>query len=643
MDLQAHVDAAAAGGAARFVCKVVGAGPYLNLFVNRALVYYLTVQQVQARAGKFGHGEVHKGKKVIIEHTSSNPNAPLHIGNLRNVMVGAHMAKMMSAVGYDVKQHFYVNDLGAQIGLTALAYSRVYPKLKPSQGVKRDHWIGQMYAVMNTCSELQKVGVDIGRIADAAHESQGAVDEVQEAAVKALEGDEKAQGKVREYVDIFMDLRSRFGELFEVTLDTMRHVPNIQKTSAELNLAYERQEPWAIKIFRKMVTDCLSGVTETLNTYGVRHDSFDFESELGWEGSNDKVLEIIRSSPYYVPETQCNEEGVPQGSYLNMTKFIADQKLPTGKKGYQKEYPNFYVLRPDGSTLYTFRDVVYSFKKASKADMILNVIASEQNLAQEKVALAMYMVGGKQMIGRQTHLTYDIVRLPHGKMSGRRGRYLLADDLYEELKDVIRGVMRAKYDEKGGIDEATFDAVTHEVSSASMKYALLSVGARVQVTFDMKKVTSFEDASAPFILYNSTRVVSLLNKFAERSAAGDARCPPLPPVGECDYSTLDNQAEWELLMDFVLPFYSIIESSACPTFPQLPGLPEFKTHVMCEYLNSFTRRLSSYYRSVRILPGDEPGTGGGDAMHARLQLCKAFKQCIDNGLRLLMIEPLEKM
>ena len=279
---------------------------------------------------------------------------------------------------------------------------------------------------------------------------------------------------------------------------------------------------------RKMVTDCLSGVTETLNTYGVRHDSFDFESELGWEGSNDKVLEIIRSSPYYVPETQCNEEGVPQGSYLNMTKFIADQKLPTGKKGYQKEYPNFYVLRPDGSTLYTFRDVVYSFKKASKADMILNVIASEQNLAQEKVALAMYMVGGKQMIGRQTHLTYDIVRLPHGKMSGRRGRYLLADDLYEELKDVIRGVMRAKYDEKGGIDEATFDAVTHEVSSASMKYALLSVGARVQVTFDMKKVTSFEDASAPFILYNSTRVVSLLNKFAERSAAGDARCPPLP-------------------------------------------------------------------------------------------------------------------
>ena len=73
---------------------------------------------------KFGHTDGMKGKKVVIEHTSSNPNGPLHIGNLRNVMIGAHLANCMKAVGYDVSQAFYVNDLGAQIGLTALAYTR---------------------------------------------------------------------------------------------------------------------------------------------------------------------------------------------------------------------------------------------------------------------------------------------------------------------------------------------------------------------------------------------------------------------------------------------------------------------------------------------------------------------------------------
>jgi len=64
----------------------------------------------------------------------------------------------------------------------------------------------------------------------------------------------------------------------------------------------------------------------------------------------------------------------PQGAYFNFTRFIEDQKLPTGKRGYSKEYPPLYVLRPDGSTLYTFRDVVYSFKKASQCDLVLNII-----------------------------------------------------------------------------------------------------------------------------------------------------------------------------------------------------------------------------------------------------------------------------
>jgi arginyl-tRNA synthetase len=98
-----------------------------------------------------------------------------------------------------------------------------------------------------------------------------------------------------------------------------------------------------------------------------------------------------------------------------------------------QDYPPLYVLRPDGSTLYTYRDVVYSFKKAASADLVLNIICSEQDLAQQKVALAMAMLN-PAMTGRQYHVSYDLVRLPSGRMSGRRGRYLLADDLYDELK-----------------------------------------------------------------------------------------------------------------------------------------------------------------------------------------------------------------
>ena len=181
---------------------MAGTGPYLNLFLNRPLVFRLVMRAVARLGPKFGHTDTAAGKRVIVEHTSSNPNAPLHIGNLRNVMIGAHLARLLSAVGYDVKQAFYVNDLGAQvscspgfahdrskqccmspylacsqIGLTALAYERCYPLLRPS--MKIDQWIGCMYAVMNTCQGLQRVGVDPGELETAYATNEAAVEALQ--------------------------------------------------------------------------------------------------------------------------------------------------------------------------------------------------------------------------------------------------------------------------------------------------------------------------------------------------------------------------------------------------------------------------------------------------------------------------------
>ena len=154
--LQASLASLSATEAAtRLVKSVAAAGPYLNVSLNRPLVYKRVVEAVASRGAEYGVTDLWKGKRVIVEHTSSNPNAPLHIGNLRNVMIGAHAARLIQSVGAEVKQHFYVNDLGAQIGLTAFGYHRVYNKIKPT--MKIDHWIGSMYAIMNTLVELQKV------------------------------------------------------------------------------------------------------------------------------------------------------------------------------------------------------------------------------------------------------------------------------------------------------------------------------------------------------------------------------------------------------------------------------------------------------------------------------------------------------
>ena len=114
---------------------------------------------------------------------------------------------------------------------------------------------------------------------------------------------------------------------------------------------------------------------------------------------------------------------------------------------------------------------------------------------------------------------------------------------------------------------------------------------------------------------------------------------------------LDDAREWSILMEYVLPFASIIKEAAMPKLPTPPALPSYGCHKICEFLNFLVRAMSGYYgpKGVRILPvqsqidaGEFDAKAAG-SMHARVHLCKAFKQVIDNGLRLLMIDPLERM
>lgn len=205
--------------------------------------------------------------------------------------------------------------------------------------------------------------------------------------------------------------------------------------------------------------------------------------------------------------------------------------------------------------------------------------------------------------------------------------------------------MRERNKEKGEVvSEEWFNGITHEVATAAMKYALLSVSSTTLINFDVNKVTSFEEVSAPFILYNRTRLASLEAKFKERKDAG--WISPLPPLEQVDFSFLDDQKEWEIFMLYVLPLPELIQEAACPRFPSPPALPEFGVHKVCDYLYNMVRHISTWYgpSGVRILPSENAeGRGGEKGTHARMHLLSSFKQCLDNALRLVMMEPLERM
>ena len=102
------------------VLSVVAEGPYLNLKLNRPVVGGSVIADILAAGRRWGSGGTGTGRRVLIEHTSINPNASPHVGRGRNAMIGDSLTRLLRFEGYDVEVHYYVNDMGRQIGLLVL-------------------------------------------------------------------------------------------------------------------------------------------------------------------------------------------------------------------------------------------------------------------------------------------------------------------------------------------------------------------------------------------------------------------------------------------------------------------------------------------------------------------------------------------
>jgi arginyl-tRNA synthetase len=118
-------------------------GPYINFFINYEIFSTQVIQSI-----KEDYGQLEPiNKKIILEHTSANPNGPLHIGHIRNSVIGDSMGRILKAAGYDVETQYYVNDMGRQIAIIALGFLNFAFKIEGTEKV--DHQIGKIYFQVN--------------------------------------------------------------------------------------------------------------------------------------------------------------------------------------------------------------------------------------------------------------------------------------------------------------------------------------------------------------------------------------------------------------------------------------------------------------------------------------------------------------
>jgi|TARA_B100001964_G_scaffold244993_1_gene329252 arginyl-tRNA synthetase len=105
----------------KHISEIKTIGPYLNFFVNKDSLTEGTLARILKEKDKFGNSNIGKNKKIILEHTSINPNASPHVGRARNALIGDTLVNIMKFSGYNVEVHYFVNDIGKQISMLVLA------------------------------------------------------------------------------------------------------------------------------------------------------------------------------------------------------------------------------------------------------------------------------------------------------------------------------------------------------------------------------------------------------------------------------------------------------------------------------------------------------------------------------------------
>ena len=564
---------------------VPAGGGYVNFHAEFPKFSALTLKSVRHLNLEYGFVKTNKPVKVIVEHTSVNPLHPIHIGQARNPMLGDALARTLKYRGHTVFRHYYIDDVGRQSSVVAYGYAKLG---MPRPDEKADHFVGKIYTITSCLAELNRLRREL-ELAKAVSPS----DEVA-----------KINKYINEWMSIAVELEEKFPKLFEKLLAKIGKDENPEEEIIRLNRAYEDGDPKATRLVRDVSEFCLQGFRETQERVEIRYDSWDWESDLVWSNRVSEVLQRLKTSPFVYEE----------GGVLEFdAEKVARVLNLKAKLGLREDYevPPLTLMRADGTTLYTTRDIAYTMWKFDRAERVINVIGMEQSLAQLQLKLALYALGYTKNADNFVHFAYNLVTLPGYKMSSRRGRYITFDAVLDEAverayEEVSKRSPQLKEEEKRDI--ANF------VGIGAVRYALVDVDPSKPVVFTWDRVLNFETNSAPYVQYTHARACSILRKAAREPE-------------NADFALLKETLEHELILSI---------ASFPDTFVE--ATEYLKPNLIADFANALADKFNTFYNALPVIKAEPHELSG-----ARIALTDAIRIVLHNALNLIGIVAPEKM
>jgi len=438
---------------------------YLNFFINNNSFN----NEVLPESLKENYGSVDIGKnsKLIVEHTSVNPNKALHIGHLRNVVIGDAVSRILSKANYDVKVLNYVDDSGLQVADIIVGFKYAGFSENPPTGEKFADYCGDIVYVSTTSK---------------------------------YESDKDLESKRHEILKELEDPTSdtaKFGKTLtrKILSDQLDTVWNLGASYDCLNFESEilYSKLWE-KIFKRMKSENLVHLEDEGDNAGCW--------VLPIENEDDKI--IVRSN----------------GAATYVAKDIPYAAWKLGALTDPFNYAE-YTTQPNGRTLYeTTLEETQVPKQFFDANKVITVIDNRQTNLQKIVTNLMSKFNPESSY---VHLGYEAVTLSaetakilgnktDGKdvqMSGRKGLYINADEIIGKLEKHIFLESKGRNDD---LDDASLNEISHNVAVGTIRYELIKPDLGKIITFDINTSLKLDGDTCSYIQYSCVRAARILEK-----------------------------------------------------------------------------------------------------------------------------------
>jgi len=510
----------------------VAGGGYLNAFFDRRAFWAATWE------GRAAEKAPVATDKIIVEHTSINPNKAAHVGHVRNAVLGDTMARTLRHAGHNVQVQNYIDNTGVQvadvvIGLLDMEKRTPVSVKMMAMEPRFDYLCWDLYArATQFFEEDQERAAKLrGATLKAIEEGRGEEAEVGQVVADAIVG---AHLRTMARLGIGYDLLARESEILHLHFWDAAFA--MLKDSGAIHLATSGKMAgcWVMP-FREDGSEKEAAST----TVGAER------TEPDEENSQDKI--IVRSN----------------GTVTYVGKDIAYQLWKFGLLGKDFNYAK-WPNTPNGEVVWattTHKSDPSAPHFGERAAEVYNVIDSRQAYPQKVVAAGLRAVGHAKEADKSIHLSYEIVALtprcaaelgyelsadeakkPYVEVSGRKGHGVKADDLVDKLEAAALGEVQQRHPEMSPEEQAE---TGHTIAIGALRFFLLKFTRTAVIAFDFKDALSFEGETGPYCQYAVVRIRGIRRKGAE-SAGGNAALTSAAAAGFL--TGADGDGFWEVLL-----------------------------------------------------------------------------------------------